>query len=186
MDGYPKLFQRVKSAPVELSHQTLLHQRAPPTGDLAFIDARTRPSLLPLAAAAPKTGSFRQPARAVFLRVSRSSPHRTSGSSAVQTDSSNAGRQKFTNFFHRLEAKIVIHAGKGFADIESVAAPVEFLWSSFGKLESRPSLPVSRPLASGTRARMPTCLCFAWAKKTSAGRWRKQLKIICTVCTLGY
>ena len=45
---------------------------------------------------------------------------------------------------------------------------------------------VSRPLARGTRASMPTCLSFAWGKRISAGRWRKQLKTIWTLVAEGY
>jgi hypothetical protein len=41
------------------------------------------------------------------------------------------------------------------------------------------------PLASGTRARMPTCLFRACSKNSAAGRRRKQLKTICTVCMPG-
>jgi hypothetical protein len=54
-------------------------------------------------------------------------------------------------------------------------AKVEFAWNS----------PVSKPLARGTRARMPTCFSLARVKNRSAGRCRKQLQIICTVCTFG-
>ena len=51
---------------------------------------------------------------------------------------------------------------------------------------SRVNLPVSRPEASGTRTITPTSRAFACSKNSSAGRWRKMLKMIWTVATPGY
>ena len=59
-------------------------------------------------------------------------------------------------------------------------------WSSAAKLDSRVNLPVRRPDASGTRTITPTSRASACSKKSSAGRWRKMLKMICTVATPGY
>ena len=42
------------------------------------------------------------------------------------------------------------------------------------------------PEDNGTRAKMPTLRRLASAKKSSAGRWRKILKMIWTDCTPGY
>ena len=53
-------------------------------------------------------------------------------------------------------------------------------WSSGAKVVSRPNFPVSRPDASGTRTITPTPRSLACSKNSSAGRWRKTLKMICT------
>ena len=60
-------------------------------------------------------------------------------------------------------------------------------WSSGRERRlSRLSLPVSRPEASGTRARTPTSRAAASARNRSAGRWRTMLKMIWTLATPGY
>ena len=51
---------------------------------------------------------------------------------------------------------------------------------------SRVIFPVSSPDASGTRTITPTSRRRACSKNSSAGRWRKMLKMICTVATPGY
>ena len=47
-------------------------------------------------------------------------------------------------------------------------------------------LPVSSPLASGTRAMTATFFLLRLSKNSSAGRWRKILKMIWTLTTPGY
>ena len=85
-----------------------------------------------------------------------------------------------------LEADLVGHAGERLALVERLAVAVEAAVVVAAKVEAVVSLPVSRPLASGTRARIPTCRFHACAKSSSAGLRRNMLKMIWTVCTCGW
>ena len=58
-------------------------------------------------------------------------------------------------------------------------------WSSSPKVVLSSYLPESRPLASGTRAMMPTPASTAAGSTRSSGLRRKTLRMICTLATFG-
>src|SRR4051794_32184147 len=62
---------------------------------------------------------------------------------------------------------------------------LKFRWSSAANVVDSSYLPVSSPLASGTRARMPTCARCAAGSSCSSGLRRKMLRMTWTVCTPG-
>ena len=78
------------------------------------------------------------------------------------------------------EARLVVDARERLADVEALAVAVEGRWSSASNAVSGRSLPVSSPLASGTRAITPTSRRSASPRNRSAGRWRNVLNTIWT------
>ena len=87
---------------------------------------------------------------------------------------------------NRFKAKRVRHTGERSPLIERFASPVVVPGHRLrANTESARSFPVSRPLASGTLARMPTCLRTASGKTRSSGFTRNMLKMIWTLWTRG-
>ena len=137
-------------------------------------------------ASSRKPRCFPQPAPGVSRRESRRSRREIPESSA--TPVAPASRSSGTNVFNSSTARRpVSKSTPAKVSPRSNASPcrLKFRWSSFANLLSRVILPDNIPDASGTRARMPTLRFCASAKNNSAGRCRKMLKMICTVCTLG-
>ena len=91
-----------------------------------------------------------------------------------------------TQLVDDLEAELEVDAREGLADVELLAVAVEGAVVVGREARLAANFPVSKPDASGTRTMTPTSRRRACSKKSSAGRWRKMLKMICTVETLGY
>ena len=96
-----------------------------------------------------------------------------------------AGRDERAQLVDERQARLVVDARERLADVERFAVPVEAAMVRLVEGGRLVSLPVSRPDASGTRARTPTSRRAASARKRSAGRWRTMLKMIWTVATPG-
>ncbi len=93
----------------------------------------------------------------------------TSGSSAAPSAPGSGRRHQRAYSSNGLQARGVIHAGKGLAAIERFPLAVELAVSSAEKWVSARILPVSMPEESGTRVMMPTSRRAAWPKNTRPG-----------------
>ena len=95
----------------------------------------------------------------------------------------NLGGQDLANMFNCRQGDIAVNSRKCLADVKGFAMAIEVAMVVRGKSGIYLEFAGEQAAGQGTPARTPTCFSLAQVKNRSAGRSRKQLKIICTVCT---
>ena len=83
------------------------------------------------------------------------------------------------------ERNLVIDPGECLAYIEALPLTVEVAMIVGLEFGVGAKLAGEQSAGQGNTRQDPDLLRLAWAKNSSAGRWRKQLKMICTIADWG-
>src|ERR1700736_1271619 len=99
----------------------------------------------------------------------------------------DAGGYERSHLFHRFKADVVIDAGKCLSHVEgfSVAIEIPVVVCREGGIAMEFTRQQTAGEGPAGEDAYPLLFMITSGKNSSAGRWRKQLKMICTVCTLG-